>query len=320
MEFRTGNVEDFVGWRGETPDALAAVGRLIDSGQTRSDWLHTAYDNGEPIMRVGYRLNNTVSTPSRLGTLPSHEFFAIGIDGADHPDFLSFMAATLPRELPDQVTELENRLYESRYPDAEHRAQALRDLGFWEFKQKHGFRWSGAIQGPIRDGITFVDAEVLGAEEFTRMVGTVVEGGLDREMNYYRSHMTHETWAAEMMHYLGDNQKLHITAFVDGEPIGFVSLTDYEPPAEATIGYIGVVPTQRGRGYSDDLIRHGTNAAVEAGYTSIFSETDTRNTPMAEAFIRNGHEHVPGTRLWSHRISLATIREHPPSEVQNRAR
>jgi RimJ/RimL family protein N-acetyltransferase len=60
-------------------------------------------------------------------------------------------------------------------------------------------------------------------------------------------------------------------------------------PAFATIGYIGVVPEQRGKGYIDTLLRQGTATLLTAGAVTIRADTDVNNLPMANAFRRCGY-------------------------------
>ena len=61
-------------------------------------------------------------------------------------------------------------------------------------------------------------------------------------------------------------------------------------PAMATIGYIGVVPEQRGRRYIDDLLAIGTaTLRQDAPDLQIRADTDLANAPMAAAFERAGY-------------------------------
>jgi ribosomal protein S18 acetylase RimI-like enzyme len=65
--------------------------------------------------------------------------------------------------------------------------------------------------------------------------------------------------------------------------VGFVM-----PSANQTVGYIGVLPEHRGRGYSDDLLARLTATFSAAGVSSCLADTDVSNTPMANAFRRVG--------------------------------
>jgi ribosomal protein S18 acetylase RimI-like enzyme len=62
------------------------------------------------------------------------------------------------------------------------------------------------------------------------------------------------------------------------------------------VGYVGVVPAQRGRGYADDLLAEITHLLVADGATTIRADTDRTNTPMAASFDRLGYR-VFGLRL-----------------------
>jgi ribosomal protein S18 acetylase RimI-like enzyme len=71
-----------------------------------------------------------------------------------------------------------------------------------------------------------------------------------------------------------------------GAAIGFIL-----PTASAdmgTIGYVGVLPEHRGKGYVDALITHATHVLQAAQFSRIVADTDLSNKPMAKAFERNG--------------------------------
>ncbi len=60
-------------------------------------------------------------------------------------------------------------------------------------------------------------------------------------------------------------------------------------PYSATIGYIGVLPELRGRGYIDDLLAEATRFHADRGEQRITDTTDVTNWPMAAAFDRAGY-------------------------------
>ncbi|MFI6597661.1 GNAT family N-acetyltransferase [Nonomuraea sp. NPDC050536] len=55
------------------------------------------------------------------------------------------------------------------------------------------------------------------------------------------------------------------------------------------VGYVGVVPEQRGHGYIDDLLGEITRQHAERGAQRVVADTDTTNVPMARAFERAGY-------------------------------
>ncbi|WP_328612776.1 GNAT family N-acetyltransferase [Amycolatopsis sp. NBC_00355] len=82
----------------------------------------------------------------------------------------------------------------------------------------------------------------------------------------------------------------------EGDLVGFAlpSRNYYDP----VIGYIAVVPEQRGHGYAYDLLVEATHDLVAQGADRIVAATDVPNIPMAKAFAKAGY---PVTQ---HRIDL----------------
>ncbi len=62
------------------------------------------------------------------------------------------------------------------------------------------------------------------------------------------------------------------------------------------IGYLGVVPEMRGRGYASEMLAEATRILAEQGADRIRGDTDTTNLPMAITFERNGYRNF-GVRL-----------------------
>lgn len=88
-----------------------------------------------------------------------------------------------------------------------------------------------------------------------------------------------------------------------GELIGLVLPT--RSPTTATIGYVGVVPAHRGRGYVDDLLARATLTLHTAGATIIRTDTDVGNAPMANAFRRAGWSRFANRREYE--VDLADL-------------
>lgn len=80
----------------------------------------------------------------------------------------------------------------------------------------------------------------------------------------------------------------------DGRLAGLAvpSRTAYGP----NVGYLGVLPGLRGRGYVHDLLAEVTRFHAARGAQRVTGTTDTANTPMAAAFARAGYRNT-GVRL-----------------------
>jgi ribosomal protein S18 acetylase RimI-like enzyme len=122
-------------------------------------------------------------------------------------------------------------------------------------------------------------------------------------MVHYQKHMNINHWAEEHLRYLGERGDLFVVAYMADEPVGLVTLDN--PDESAYISFIAVIPDHRGNGYANDLVRHGTKLALEAGWgPPIRAQTDLINVPMRAAFTRHGYEEEPQSRTWGHLLNF----------------
>ncbi|MFF3667176.1 GNAT family N-acetyltransferase [Microtetraspora malaysiensis] len=92
----------------------------------------------------------------------------------------------------------------------------------------------------------------------------------------------------EFLHWMPSPRTWWHLAFTgDGRLVGLA--VPGRNHARPTIGYIGVVPEQRGHGYGYDLLAEATHILADAGALEIGADTDVGNTPMAAAFARAGY-------------------------------
>lgn len=74
-------------------------------------------------------------------------------------------------------------------------------------------------------------------------------------------------------------------------------------PSGPAIGFVGVVPEQRGHGYGYDLLVECTRRLVDEGATFISGATDLANVGMAKNFARAGHPVVRHRFVMTHPAS-----------------
>ena len=72
--------------------------------------------------------------------------------------------------------------------------------------------------------------------------------------------------------------------------------------AEASIGYIGVVPEQRGHGYVRDLLLNAMDVLVKDGIRAMVCDTDAQNIPMQKAFESCGYVATDTTWVYTARL------------------
>ena len=77
-------------------------------------------------------------------------------------------------------------------------------------------------------------------------------------------------------------------AYTPGGEVAGLHVPGYNPGG-ACIGFIAVVPEQRGHGYAYDLLVECTNDLADTGATRIGAATDRTNFPMAAHFAKAGY-------------------------------
>ena len=104
-----------------------------------------------------------------------------------------------------------------------------------------------------------------------------------QDVAFYRDHM------------VGQRSWWRVAETPAGEVAGFgIPSRNSDVPV---VGYLGVLPDHRGRGYVNDILAEITRILVaEAGATKIHADTDLKNRPMSAAFERCGYR-VIGRRI-----------------------
>jgi ribosomal protein S18 acetylase RimI-like enzyme len=174
---------------------------------------------------------------------------------------------------------------------AEARLQAAQNAGMRPFVERLSYRWSAELDGlpPRGERLEFRpadDAELLVALRKV-LEGTfdahdrraIAEQGLDERA---RSQLKDLYWFPSPREWW----QLAYTAGA-GELVGLIiPVRNYSRPA---IGYLGVVPEQRGHGYVDELLAEMAWRLSElAPGEEVVADTDVDNVPMAKAFTRAG--------------------------------
>ena len=119
----------------------------------------------------------------------------------------------------------------------------------------------------------------------------VAVGSLDQETREGVAHFGAEGQARSTLAFYhgmrGDRAWWRIARTRDGELVGVTIPSANED--FPVIGYLGVVPEQRGHGYAVELLTEATRILAAHGARKIRSDTDTTNVPMATAFERAGY-------------------------------
>jgi ribosomal protein S18 acetylase RimI-like enzyme len=186
------------------------------------------------------------------------------------------------------------------------RQQAAAGAGLVEELERLRYEWVPEVGLPASAGRLIFAAEADN-EAFLAVFKKIAMGSLDMTTRRGVDAVGIDAQVREEMDvYLsmpGDREWWRLAYTPEGELAGLAI-----PSANAgghVVGYLGVVPKMRGRGYVDDLLSEITRILVDAGARRIVADTDTTNVPMARAFERAGY------RNFAIRMVLSAPRDHP---------
>jgi GNAT superfamily N-acetyltransferase len=175
----------------------------------------------------------------------------------------------------------------------EDRRRLAVESGFGLLQEKEGVWWTDEGQPlPAVDRLTLRPLTEVGTEAFAAVFARCMTGTLDRIDREKVAEFGARGWAGiQLSHYVPDEDAPTwlLAEDTEGEAVGFVGLGAFDEEATGTIGHIGVIPEQRGRGYVHQLLRAVNLCARERGFRGVLSDVDVLNGPMLDAMARAGH-------------------------------
>ncbi|RSS79101.1 GNAT family N-acetyltransferase [Streptomyces sp. WAC06614] len=270
----------------------AYLTQLLERGCTRPEWCLVAEgDDGRPAGSVV------------LWTVPGDPVpYAVVLFEAPEnapgvADALLDAAAALARDLG--ATELEHVVdAPAQAPqfqrDPARRGELLRRSGFAVIRDGRRFQRHlppGAELPPDDARLTFRPLADLGPEPFVEVLAELLGDTADARLAAMTAE--HGPRAAARLLF-DDTSGLHhephwweLGYDTDGTP-AVISLPA-ENPGAAVIGFVGVVPAHRGKGYAASVVARGTRVLAAHGATRIVGDCDAANVAMARAFERAGY-------------------------------
>ncbi|WP_433516623.1 GNAT family N-acetyltransferase [Nonomuraea sp. CA-143628] len=174
----------------------------------------------------------------------------------------------------------------------EWRRAAAHAAGLTREVERLQFEWTPADGVPPVTGVLrFAEAS---DEEFLTVFTRIAEGSLDAQTRANLAAKGVETTAREEMDFYlrapGKREWWRIAYTHEGEVAGMAipSATPYN----VNVGYLGVVPELRGRGYVDEILAEITRIHAANGELRVTATTDVGNAPMAAAFGRAGYRNT----------------------------
>lgn len=275
------------------PDVNTLRTRILEfweTGHSRPGWCFLAQENGIDVGRVAYELD---STPQHI------RLFAVELPWqADYLAVGKTLLAESLQTMAAQGMQRAIRQVNSTWETANAERQVLADAGFTLRQAKTAFVLTMPVTPVVvPDRLTYRSLEEVGETAFIAAVREASTQTLDHDDQKAIAQVGLQQAAADFFTLLQDDYWAYqpgwwqVAYTPDDALVGFVQpLVFRENPQEGTIGYIGVVPKQRGHHYVDDLLLKAHHIWQVAGVQKMYSDTDIDNFPMIGAFQRVGYQ------------------------------
>lgn len=170
------------------------------------------------------------------------------------------------------------------------RIDAAQAAGMTQLVERYRYRWTPDCGLPARPGRLVFRAEP-DDDVILDVFRRVHLGTLDAHARRTLAESGPDAAARESLDYLlwmpSPREWWRLAHTTDGELVGLTAPS--RNPNDPIIGYIGVVPEQRGHGYAYDLLVEATQLLAAEGVDRIVAGTDVTNLPMAATFARAGY-------------------------------
>ncbi|GLF97824.1 GNAT family N-acetyltransferase [Streptomyces yaizuensis] len=263
------------------PDPLG-TGRTLAHVTYRPEWQRVALRDGVVVARGSWWGGPDDTTPrniNRLDIADGEE--EAGVELLRTAPYRVAYQLILPRDWREDPV---------ARAAAEARLRIAKAAGMSVLVERYQYRWTpdcGLPERPGRlvfrpepdDAVIFdVLRRVHSATLDAHALRDIARGGLDlaaqEELDFFRWCPSPRAWWQLAYTPGGELVGLHIPAHT---------------PSGPCIGFIGVVPEQRGHGYAYDLLAECTHLLAAEGAEFIAGATDRTNIPMARHFARAGH-------------------------------
>ncbi|MFG2291933.1 GNAT family N-acetyltransferase [Streptomyces sp. NPDC048603] len=272
----------------------AYLAGLLDDGCTRPEWCLVAEGPG------GRPVGSAV-----LWTLPGQEVpLAVVLFEApgDAPETgVALLDAAVARAAGLGAGELEHVVDSpAQAPqfqrDPERRYEMLRRAGFRPVRdgRRFGIGVTEEILAALPEDdprLTFRSLADLGPEPFVALLEDLLadtaDARLAADVRQHGARRAAELLFEDTAGLKHEPEWWEIGFDTDGTP-AVISLPA-ENPSVAVIGFVGVAPAHRGKGYATSVVVRGTRVLAANGATEIRGDCDAANRAMARAFARAGY-------------------------------
>ncbi len=280
--------------RERAADQASYLTRMVEAGAMRLEWCHVAEVDGRTVGRFAFWSLPNLAMPISIVLLD------VAAAVTDPEDRAAVAAALLGRAIDDarRGTPPEFGYVVDDPPQTpqwqlhpEERTTWLEAAGFSVARATSRWMFDGSAPD-VPDRCAFRSFEDVGETAFLDALARVSSSTADARIQADRDRLGADGEARQMLDDLRSMESRpgwwELAYDGHGDLVGLIAPA--AAPEMATIGYIGVVPEQRGHRYVDDLLARGT-AVLRRDMPErlIKADTDLANQPMAAAFERAGY-------------------------------
>ncbi|MDI1459596.1 GNAT family N-acetyltransferase [Catellatospora sp. KI3] len=297
---RAGETDLFLSYPHEPVPGVGVESRrsyaeLAEEGQYRPEWTWVALRDGAVVARCAFW-----GVPEG-----AHPYSLDWLEPGQEPDRIEIAARLLRAALAELTTPEGGRPeYHLFLPPgwredavtaraAHDRLEAAALAGYEPFIERFNYTW--AVDGdpaPARSGrLVFEPVDDVEATEIClAAIDGTLDGYTNRDVARHGSAEAARVMMADLAEFPSPREWWRVARTPEGARVGLI--VPARNHSRAVVGYIAVVPEQRGRGYVDDLLAETTALLVEHGADQVGADTDLGNRPMAAAFARAGYRNT----------------------------
>ncbi|MQY15527.1 hypothetical protein SRB5_57090 [Streptomyces sp. RB5] len=253
---------------------------VAQGGEYRLDWCWVALRDDRVVARAAWWAGPDDEKPLALDWFDFTDAEAAAEILRTAPLHAEYALLLPPRWREDPVVRA----------DAQARIDAAAAAGMELLVERFQYEWTPGCGVPERPGRLEFRAEPDDGK-ILDVLRLVEEGSLDAHARKAIREGGIEQAAQEELDYFrwapSPREWWQVAYTPDGELVGLhIPARNY---TNAMVGFIGVVPAQRGHGYAYDLLVETTHVLAAQGVEKIVASTDFGNRPMARNFEKAGY-------------------------------
>lgn len=262
---------------------LAYLTEMLALGYVRLEWCFVAEEAGKFIGRIVYWSLPSLEKPVIVDILEvpwSENYLEVGTN------LLKYSLAQLHFQSTDSI-EYELDSPSSDFTSLQKRIEVFEHFGFLLKRETIRFEWKDIqTQTVPSNRLNFRSLDKVGEDTFINAIAQVSSQTLDSSILHHQTRLGSQQEATERFNLLKafKYQPTWWQLAYTHEEILVGLIMPIENDGGATIGYIGVIPEHRGKGYVNDLLNQGTLTLKSNGAARIRSDADINNAPMIRAF------------------------------------